>query len=263
MPPPIICENHDGKFTIKVPDPELCEIIKGPWTTVNTSDIVNRVIYIISCERWYMYNVFCTLTGHIIDNLNRCKEIKFDSHILYSTGKVIKLSSQIAIQYYRKEIYNFNNTVKQILNSNVVGNDLYLLVIRTIQRRIVPVFREKLYNLLVHSHNISGYSFGIASSVFVTFIQKALRYTIPKTNISVFEFLFMDLNLTHLPILNQEELMVEEFKELEQLIRGRCKKLKEIYDTHLIFNEKRSNFPEDCTNHILKYCQENYVLQSI
>jgi len=87
-------------------------------------------------------------------------------------------------------------------------------------------------------------------------VLDAMEWILPNTDISVFEFLIMDLNLIHLPILNHEELMVEEFKELEHLIRGRCKKLKEIYDTHLIFNEKRSNFPEDCTNHILKYCQE-------
>jgi len=45
-------------------------------------------------------------------------------------------------------------------------------------------------------------------------VHKLVSYIIP--NISIFEFLFVDLNLTHFPILNREELMVKKFRELEE-----------------------------------------------
>ena len=85
-------------------------------------------------------------------------------------------------------------------------------------------------------------------------VVHAMKCIIQDTNVSVFEFLIMDLNLTHLPILNHEKLIVERFKKLEPMVRDRCKTLNVMYKTHLIFKKVNSNFTEDCTNHILKYC---------
>jgi len=80
----------------------------------------------------------------------------------------------------------------------------------------------------------------------------AMEFIIPGTNISVFEFLIMNLDLNHLPILNHEELIIVKFKKLEHLIRDKCRTLDKIRTVHLAINEKCPNFPVECTNHILK-----------
>jgi len=123
-------------------------------------------------------------------------------------------------------------------------------------------FCQKNYSSDINDERSIFYNIYIRNSNYpflLDYLDISLVYTmeciIPDTDISVFEFLFLNLTMIHLPILNHEELMVEKCNKIEHLIRGRCKKLKEVYEIHLIFNEKCPNFPEDCTNHILKYCE--------
>jgi len=269
QPTPVTWEVYRvGDINTFVFDPELCEIVKGSGIAVSSSEQI-EVIRIIFNIRFRMYNVYIQYMRHIHGKLIKLnnwycsgKNLRFiRSHI-----RIVKQSNKIALQCYCDIVHLFNNNVEQVLSSRIKKK---ILNLEKTLLNILCILGKNLKESLSYRYAVPGWDIGILDGVTVNidniyatyFVHRSLRYIIPTTDITVFEFLFMDLNLTHLPILNHEELMVEEFKELEHLIRGRCKKLKEIYDTHLILNEKHSNFPEDCTNHILKYCQENYTLQ--
>ena len=262
QPTPVEWENYRaGDINTFVFDPELDKIFKS--LCISSPELIEEVISIIFDVRVDMYAYYREYLEYIackLDQINNWWRLGKNLRVIRSHIRIVKQSNKTALQCYRNVLREFNN----ILGSNT-GE---FLGIEKSLRNIYSIFRGKLINVLLYRYFVPGWDIGILDGVITDidncathFVHRSLRYIIPTTDITVFEFLFMDLNLTHLPILNHEELMVEEFKELEHLIRGRCKKLKEIYDTHLILNEKHSNFPEDCTNHILKYCQENYTLQ--
>ena len=260
QPTPVKWKDYrvDG-INVFVFDLELYKIIE----LISSSEKVIRVIF---RKRRFMYQIYSIYTKYILYKLNRHK-IMHDS-IQRTHFRVIKQCIKIAIQCYRNVVHEFNSTVEKLLNSDDQANE-FNNILNNLEKSLGDVvnrFQENIKKMMFRYYVIPGCYFGILDGVIADinspthYISRSLQHIIPMTDISVFEFLIMDLYLIHLPILNHEELMVENNRELEHLIRGRCKKLKEIYDTHLIFNEKYPNFPEDCTNHILKYCQENYVL---
>ena len=210
----------------------------------------------------------------IIDILFHYKVSDRCHPVMCSKARVMKQCSKIILYYYSVMI-NTITKLRKTSTDELKKCDCGILCIGVIITNFKASVHDHVYHIYTDMSNqlyrkyisADGIPFGIMhvmsidSAVIIHDITKSTEFIIPNSDITVFEFLFMDLNLTHLPILNQEELMVENNREIGHLIRGRCKKLKEIYDTHLIFNEKYPNFPEDCTNHILKYCQENYALQ--
>jgi len=240
-------------------DPELDKIVKGQWILVNSSELIENVIGDILAVRYTMYKEYEYYIEYMFDKLTKPDKwyLGKNLRVIWSHIRIIKQCNKIALRCYRNAVHEFNSVVERVL------------LRKKIDRK--PLWNNMPYvnNLkkILHVRTLPDWDNGILCDIIVDtdnfsvthFLHRSLRHIIPITDITIFEFLIMDLNLIHLPILNHEELMVEEFKELEHLIRGRCKKLKEIYDTHLIFNEKYPNFPEDCTNHILKYCQENYM----
>jgi len=178
-----------------------------------------RILY------WYSKNIVKAHTRHmwiLNDEYMNAKEIAEKDRLLFKSGMRVLYSMQDVVIMFSKEI---------VFNHITSCDDTY------------ADFRD----VISGRYNGSG-------SRHVIF--DAMEYVIPGTGNSVFEFLIMDLNLTHLPILNHEELMVEKFKKLDHLIRDRCKKLNEIYDIHLMFKKVNSNFPEDCTNHVF-HCKNN------
>jgi len=224
--------------------------------------------YIVDKGKYILYNTYSTCTKLISDRLDMYKEPTFvanlDPHKMASHARIIKQSSKIAIQCYRDMVLKLDEENQKILISiprDEEVDKVYHLGVGYLLTVVPEVLRE-LRKSLFHRYTTSdGFTFGIINGVDVhlgdckcCFACELVNYLIPNTSITLFEFLFMDMNLTHLSILNYEELMVEKFKNIELIIRDRCKTLNKIYDTHLIFNEKRSNFPEDCTNHILKFC---------
>jgi len=200
---------------------------------------------------------------------------------MYSVARILKLCSKTVVNHYRFMLTIIDRLQKKVIDI-VKANKCKCKICESLLAKMicdlkynmnshVTAIIQFMNNLLYSKYTFDGKTFGMMyvgkemtlyienDRAFFRDIYKCVRYIIPNTDISLFEFLFMDQDLTHIPILNHEELMVEKFKKLEHLIRDRCKKLKEIYDIHLIFNEKCPNFPfpENCTNHILKYCSDD------
>jgi len=187
-----------------------------------------------------------------------------------SKTRVIKLCATITIRYYRamKDILHKSYTLicekLKICGGSTVSDCALVNILRLDVLTHVRLFSTNLHRLLYTEYTTSdNIPFGLNNIIMAVVenpdrLAESMEFIIPNTDITIFEFLFMDLNLTHLPILNHEELMVEKFDNLKHLIIDRCKKLNEIYNIHLVFNEVRPGFLEECTNNILKFIPKIY-----
>jgi len=227
--------------------------------------------FVFDIVDYYKVHIYTSCTNKMDEILSHYKgEINVDLTCVRSRARVMKQCSKIVVYYYNIMINVLTKYLDEIM-SNPEGHNLNFAVIyrflTDVNAHLYDIIGSMVTKLYCKYTTDDRMRFGPmlmlidAEELFKNHDMYVCRnFIIPDTDITVFEFLFMDLNLTNLPILNHEELIVEKFKKLEHLIRDRCKKLKKMYDIHLIFNEKRFNFPEDCTNHILEYCPDEIKL---
>ena len=259
--------------------------IKGGSSYWNPNDIIRALTAggdpctlisdIVDWFRRYIYETVSTKIDLLMKRLIIYKDYNLVENVdvVTSKARMIKRCIQVLVYYHNVGINILTRLQKSVLDNleeckadiSYIGIIIsrFRVDVRNLIADNLSIMNEQLYRKYVSSTNRW---FGMLTSMLHVEVNTydictCREFIIPDTNISVFEFLFMDLNLTHLPILNHEELMIEEFKTLERLIIDKCNKLYGIYEIHLIFNKKRSNFPEDCTNYILEYCPRSYELE--
>jgi len=194
---------------------------------------------IIDCNRYLIYNIY-SREIYRLSTMLRCYNSM--NPCVCSIARVMKRCSKIIMDYHNSTIIGVAG-LRKTLSDNLKECGCYIPRLSN----IIAQFQIDI-NRYVHSiswNMCSQLHFKYTTCDNMIFgqmlvVSELLRqddshdvylskdYIIPNTDITVFEFMFMDLNKTHLPILNYEELMVERFKTLEHIIRDRCKKLNDI-----------------------------------
>jgi len=203
-------------------------------------DTFEKFVYSGKCR---LYNVYMTYSKRLFDKLDTYKNFTFndktDSQVIRSRARIIKQCSKIIREHYDNmlNIYDKECICKRKMIEGA-SREVMLHAISSIASygmAYIDEFMERTKLLVTSRYKSSdGTSFGLLDGIinindYVPHdICVSMRYIIPNTDITVFEFLFMDFDPTHLPILNHEELMVKKFKTLKHLIEERCVILKSI-----------------------------------
>jgi len=211
---------------------------------VNIPELIEQITGV---GKYNLYKIYCKLSTMLSNKLDEYIKNRFDDklnqQVICSRARLIKQCSEIIKNRYDYAISKCNKEFickrKTFENgsSNVLDIIEYLLHYAD---ACVVGFRNEMHLLLRCRYKSSShFPFGLLDGIDIdnydseNDIAASMGYIIPNTDITVFEFLFMDFDPTHLPILDHEKLMIEKFKTLEYVIKEQCMRLNTIYNDNI------------------------------
>jgi len=216
------------------------------------SDSFEKIIRDGKYKLYEIYNEWSEALVGVLNGMKNAFNGKLDPKVICSRSRMIKQCSKIIREHYDNmlSMYDEECISKRKLLSSPSGAYIIGYIVAYTDRCLEKFDNDIKQSLCLRyrsSINPHGFQFGIWDGIVDINddsdhdICVSMRYIIPNTDITVFEFLFMDFDPTHLPILNHEELMVKKFKTLKHLIEERCVILKNITNQ----NGKDSQDTED------------------